>query len=311
MSTAVAMASSTHDALVRRLSRQSVTKRFDAYADIEWDAAENRIDPADPRWELPEYSLIGSTGWYRSLPQETRARIGLHLIATFMKAGAQFESMLQRGLLEYALTLPNRCPEYRYAYHEIIEEGQHSLMFQEFVDRSGIDVGSVPALLRIGGRWMARLGSLCPELLFVFAMGGEDPIDHVQRTYLRQERLHPLVRRIMHIHVTEEARHLSFARSYLKTHFRRLGAVRRWVARVAAPLILWVMARPMTRVSAEMVETYGIPARALAEAYDRNPRHRTAVVEALHKTRQLCAEAGILTPRTAGLWRRLGLMEAV
>jgi P-aminobenzoate N-oxygenase AurF len=301
---------STHDALVRRLSRQSVTKHFDAYTDVDWDADDNRIDPADPRWELPDYSLIGSTAWYRSQPQETRARIGLHLITTFMKAGAQFENMLQRGLLEYALTLPNGCPEYRYAYHEIIEEGQHSLMFQEFVDRTGVDVGGVSAMLRVGGRWMARLGSLCPELLFVFAMGGEDPIDHVQRTYLRQERLHPLVRRIMQIHVTEEARHLSFARSYLKAHFRRLRALRRWAIQIAAPLLLWVMARPMTRVSREMVETYAIPADVLAEAYDRNPRHRTAVSEALQKTRQLCAEVGILTARTASLWRRLGLMEA-
>ena len=47
--------------------------------------------------------------------------------------------MLKRGLLEFASTLPNGAPEFRYAYHEIIEEAQHSLMFQEFVNRSGFD----------------------------------------------------------------------------------------------------------------------------------------------------------------------------
>src|SRR3989454_8600620 len=33
-----------------------------------------------------------------------------------------------------------RSPEFRYVYHEVIEEAQHSLMFQEFVNRSGFDI---------------------------------------------------------------------------------------------------------------------------------------------------------------------------
>src|SRR2546425_1536709 len=126
-------------ALLGRLSHQSVVKHFDAYADVDWEAAEHRIDPEDPRWELGDDTLA-DTAWYRALPAGTRARLGLHLIATKMKIGAQFENVLQRGLLEFALQLPNGAPEFRYVYHEVIEEGQHSLMFQEFVTRTGFDV---------------------------------------------------------------------------------------------------------------------------------------------------------------------------
>src|SRR5439155_23141158 len=42
----------TYQHLLRRLSHQSVVKHFDAYADIDWDAEDYRIDPEDPRWEL-------------------------------------------------------------------------------------------------------------------------------------------------------------------------------------------------------------------------------------------------------------------
>ncbi len=56
-----------------------------------------------------------------------------------MKVGLIFESILKRGLLKCAMTLPNGAPELRYAYHEVIEEAQHSLMFQEFVNRSRYD----------------------------------------------------------------------------------------------------------------------------------------------------------------------------
>src|SRR5947207_9135939 len=46
----------TYQHLLRRLSHQSVVKHFDAYADIDWDADEYRIDPEDPRWELDRKS---------------------------------------------------------------------------------------------------------------------------------------------------------------------------------------------------------------------------------------------------------------
>ena len=40
--------------LTARLCRKSVDKHHDAYADIDWDAPENHIDPADPRWIVGE-----------------------------------------------------------------------------------------------------------------------------------------------------------------------------------------------------------------------------------------------------------------
>ncbi len=200
-----------YKALLSRLSHQSVVKHFDAYTDIEWDSRELAIDPDDPRWELGPDDSLGATGWYRSLPQPARARLGLDLIASKMKMGLEFESVLKRGLLEFASTLPNGSPEFRYAYHEVIEEAQHSLMFQEFVNRSGFDAAGLRALDRLGSRRIVKLGRRFPALFFVFVLGGEDPIDYVQRRELRNGRtIHPLLERIMRIHVTEEARHLSF-----------------------------------------------------------------------------------------------------
>src|SRR5678816_4149809 len=133
-----------------------------------------------------------------------------------MKIGVEFESVLKRGLLEYAAKLPSGSREFRYVYHEVIEEAQHSLMFQEFVNRTGFDIKGLAWWQRIGARQVIRFARTFPELFFVFVLGGEDPIDHVQRSLLRSGRpVHPLLKRIMQIHVTEEARHLCFARHYL------------------------------------------------------------------------------------------------
>jgi len=298
----------TYAELVRRLSHQSVLKHFDAYADIDWDGDDFRIDPADPRWELGPEDSLGETAWYRAQPPDIRARIGLHLVATFMKTGLQFESILKRGLLDFAFDLPNGSPEYRYVYHEVIEEAQHALMFQEFVNRTGFDIPGLGGLDRFLSRTVIRLARIFPELFFFFVLGGEDPIDHVQRTALRGGRdLHPLLLRIMQIHVTEEARHLCFARHYLKRRVPELGFVRRTALAVRAPMILAVMAQLMMRPSREIVEAYGIPKEVVSEAYARNPRHRAETVEALRKVRELCIELGIALP---WLWRWLGIWEA-
>jgi hypothetical protein len=298
--------------LVRRLSRQSVTKHFDAYADIAWDAPECRLDPDDPRFEhAPEHPL-GGTDWYRSQPQATRAGIGLHTVATQMKTGAQFENVLQRGLLELALTLPGDAPELRYAYHEMIEEGQHSLMFHEFVHRSGFAVEGLGSLERLGARAVVRTARTFPELFFVFVLGGEDPIDHAQRTALQSGReLHPLLRRIMQIHVTEEARHLCFARAYLRERVPRLAPRRRgWLA-LRAPLILGSMFRMMLRPSRQVVRTWGIPREVIEAAYVRNPAHHAFARAALAKVRALFTELGLFTPPAVRLWQLMGIWDAV
>ncbi len=304
-------AGESYGRLLHRLSHQSVVKHFDAYADIDWDDPTLRIDPADPRWELSGDDGLGATAWYHNQAAEIRARIGLHRTATAMKIGAQFENVLQRGLLEFALTLPNGSPEFRYAYHELIEEGQHSLMFQEFVNRSGLDVPGLPPLLQLTSRQVVRFGRSFPCLFFLFVLGGEDPIDHVQRRTLGSERMvHPLLRRIMQIHVTEEARHLCFARQYLRQNVPRLGPVRHHVLSIRAPILLGIMARLMLRPSRRIIRTYRIPAAVVAEAYTRNPAHRELIAASISKVRDLCRELGIITTRTAWLWRRMGIAPA-
>jgi hypothetical protein len=292
--------------LVARLSHQSVVKHFDAYADIAWDSDEFRIDALDARWELAEDDVLGSTEWYRSQPPAVRSRLGLHLIASFMKIGLQFEGVLKQGLLSFASSLPNRSPEFRYVYHEVIEEAQHSLMFQEFVNRSGFDIPGLVGFDRFMAARVPLLARTFPALFFIFVLGGEDPIDHVQRRALRrQQTVHPLLRRVMQIHVTEEARHLCFARHYLKEYVPHLGSVRRGALAIGAPLILGVMAQLMMRPSAAIIREYGIPKSVIDVAYSDNPRHRANTIEALAKVRQLCAELGLVTPLTQPLWQAL------
>jgi para-aminobenzoate N-oxygenase AurF len=264
----------------------------------------------DPRWELPADDPLAATQWYRNLPTEQRLGLGLDRVAAMMKTGIEFERILKQGLLEFAGTLPNGAPEFRYAYHEVIEECQHSLMFQEFVNRSGFDAAGLPLYARLGTRLIINLGRRFPPLFFIFVLGGEEPIDYVQRKVLRGDNdLPPVLERVMRIHVTEEARHLSFARSYLKTRAAKL----RWYGRlqlgIGAPIILSTMAGLMLRPSPQLVATYRIPQGVIAQAYTNNATAKAENLAAIRRVRKLCAELGVLGPGYRLWWRLLGLND--
>jgi hypothetical protein len=297
-----------YSAIVQRLSRASVTKHFDAYADVAWDAPHFHIDPEDPRWERAESDPLGATGWYQALPQARRARLGLALAAFQMKMGIAFESVLQRGLLELAGTLPTGSPEIRYAYHEVIEEGQHSLMFNEFVSRSGFDAPGMGWFMRWQASMVPALGRTFPELFFLHVLGGEAPIDHVQRSELRRgDAIHPLQRRIMQIHVTEEARHVCFAERYLGEHVPRLGALKMLRLRTMAPFVLAETAKLILRPPARFFQMTGIPAKVVADAYGTSATYRRLVAEGIRPIRDLCVDLRIVTPALVPLWKALGV----
>ncbi|MFQ5515522.1 MAG: diiron oxygenase [Myxococcota bacterium] len=296
--------------LVARLSQQSVLKHFDAYADIPWDDPEYAIDPEDPRFELSEDDPLGATCWYRSQPQPVRARLGLHMTATFARTGRAFESVLKRGLLEFAARLEDGAPEFRYCYHEVIEEAHHSLFFEEFVGRvrtAGLDVRP-PAIVGAGERQVIGFGRKFPELFFFFVLSGEDPIDWVQRRALASGReIHPLVERISRIHVTEEARHMAFARHYLRRHVPELRGWKLRLLRLRTALVMKVATELMMRPSRHIVRSYAIPRDVLREAYGRGSLGAERARQALSKPRDLCWELGVLNERWALLWKALGI----
>jgi hypothetical protein len=294
-----------------RLSKLSVEKHFDAYADVDWDAPDMQVVPGDPRWQPPAGDPAVATDWYRSLDAEGRARYGLYRIAASMKTGWQFENLLQRGLLVRAFRLPNGAPEFRYVHHEIIEESQHTLMFQEVVNRSGLPVRGMPWWARLGGTVLVNATARwAPASFFFLVLGGEEPVDHVQRRTLQVGNPHPLVERIMRIHVTEEARHVSFARHSLRRIVPELNPVRRHLLAGFVPVMMAGMTDLMLGPGphADMRRHCGIPRSAVRQAR-RSPEARQLMSDSVRKIRELCDELGLMTRPARFLWRTLGLAQ--
>ncbi|GAA4071672.1 AurF N-oxygenase family protein [Nonomuraea soli] len=297
-----------YEAVIERLSKASVDKHWEPYKDIPWDDPDFLVHHDDPRWRLPEVDKLGSTAWYQGLPEELQARIGLFRVATAMKIGLQFENLLKRGLLNYAYRLPNGSPEFRYVYHETIEEGHHGMMFQEFVNRTKLPIRGMPGPLSVIAQAAPWIPLISTELFFIFVLGGEDPIDHVQRKVLKDgHRHHPLEETIMRIHIAEEARHISFARHYLRRRVPRMPRYRRAMLSLISPVILGIMARIMLAPPGPMIRHFGIPGHVVDECYRDNTAAKQEISDSVGKTRELCAELGLMNPVSRRIWSVMGI----
>ena len=65
-------------------------------------------------------------------------------------------------------------------------------------------------------------------MLWVAALIGEEIFDSLQRQMMDDPELQPMIQRLMRIHVTEEARHIQFARDGARKRVQTMPRINRW-----------------------------------------------------------------------------------
>ncbi|HWJ81693.1 MAG TPA: diiron oxygenase [Nocardioides sp.] len=298
----------TYEEKLQTLSEGSVRLSFNAFKDIPWDDPAYAVVPDDDRWILPDVDPLGGHDWYKSLPRERQIEIGMARMANIAKVGWQFENVLIKGVLEYLMDVPNGSPEFRYLMHEVTEETHHIQMFQELVNRTGTGVPGAPGWFRGVQSVFPIFGRLLPEIFFTGILAGEEPIDHLQKAILRSgDELHPLIVRVMQIHVAEEARHISFAHEFLARKAPRLGPVRRSLLSVAYPVIMRVLCDVIATPSPAFVKRYDIPKQVIKDLYWDAPDSEKLLRDLFADVRTLADDAGLMNPVSRVLWKRLGI----
>jgi hypothetical protein len=112
------------------------------------------------------------------------------------------------------------------------------------------------------------------------------------------------MRRMSELHVAEEARHISFARAYLRERVPSLPRQSKLALGLSTPLLFGTMTPLMMRPSKSTVARLSIPKMAWNQAYANNPEYRAHLERATRKVRALCIELDLM-PRAAELiWKR-------
>ncbi|BBX20287.1 hypothetical protein CRI77_04015 [Mycolicibacterium duvalii] len=289
---------------LQTLSEGSVRRNFNPYTDIDWDSPEFQVTPNDDRWILPATDPIGQHPWYQAQTRERQIEIGMWRQANVAKVGLHFESILIRGLMNYAFWVPNGSPEYRYCLHESVEECNHTMMFQEMVNRIGVDVPGMPRVLKWLSQFIPLVAGPRPVPFFFGVLAGEEPIDHTQKAVLREGKsLHPIMERVMAIHVAEEARHISFAHEYLRKRVPHLARAERFGLSLTVPLIMRVLCQAIIVPPKAFWQEFDIPRSVKKEIFFRSPQARQFLRDMFGDVRMLCHDTGLMNPFAKLMWR--------
>jgi hypothetical protein len=288
--------SPTREEFSERLLKGSVKKSYEPIVDIDWDA------PLDPdKFFLPPkvVSLYGTPLW-DEMTREQQIELSRQELVNTLSAGIWFENILNQALLRDMMHKDPTDRATHYALTELGDETRHMVMFGRAIEL----VGAKPVRPRyyqrviINGLPLAFKGSL----LWVAALIGEEIFDSLQRQMMDDPNLQPMVQRLMRIHVTEEARHIQFARDGLRRRVPEMPWISRlWVANLNGVGGLFFRHLFSNRVQYRRA---GLPARAARRMARRSPHRHDVQVMGFAPLAAFLDEVGLMGPIARRMWRR-------
>jgi P-aminobenzoate N-oxygenase AurF len=293
---AKATAAAAREEFSERLLKGSVKKSYAPIVDIDWDA------PLDPdKFYLPPktVSLYGTPLWDK-MTRAQQIDLSRQEFVNTLSAGIWFENMLNQALLRKMIHQDPTARATHYELTELGDETRHMVMFGKAIER----VGAKPVRPRLYQRMIINALPLAfkDSLLWMAALIGEEIFDSLQRQMMDDPELQPMVQRLMRIHVTEEARHIQFARDGLRKrapHMRRVNKM--WVANVNGVgglffQYLFTNPVPYRRV--------GLDPRGARRTARRNPHRHEAQIVGFAPLAAFLEEVGLMGPIARRLWKR-------
>jgi hypothetical protein len=284
-----------------RLLRSSARLSYDPLTEIDWQA------PLDPTlFAIPEHrvSLYG-TPLYATLSQEQRVQLSWHEFASVSSVGLWFELILMQGLLRYAYDLDPQSSHAQYALTEVGDETRHSIMFARAADRLAPGARYRPT------RLIHQLGRLYKTVaagpsLFASVLVAEETLDCLQRELMNTPGMLPLSHDVARIHVTEEARHVAYARTAVARQVPKLSRSQLELHRVLTVATSICVVESF--LDPAVYAAVGLdPKRAAAEA-KANPHTRDSRLWMAERVTSFLKEAGMISGPTTYVWKRAGLI---
>ncbi|HEY3832180.1 MAG TPA: diiron oxygenase [Acidimicrobiia bacterium] len=282
----------------RQLVAASQRTTLDPFTEVDWSLP---ID--DQAFHLPpdKLPLYGTPAW-AAMTETERHAYSRHECAALCAAGIWFENMLMQTVLRHLSQLPVTDPAHRYLLVEVADECRHSMMFGEYIRRADTPAYAPDcSLVEVFGPADTLPGGRAMAYLLILAV--EELLDVCNRATMRDERVHPVSRQMAKLHVLEEARHVSFAKTYLAELWPTLPADDRAAASAFAPHAVGFVADLMVHdgVYAELGVADGA---AIAHA---NPHHRERIVADLAKLTGFLGELGVIDDESREVWVERGL----
>ncbi|GAA1467914.1 diiron oxygenase [Nocardiopsis exhalans] len=286
--------------IAKRLLRGSAKASFDPLIEIDWDA------PVDPdMWAIrPERISIYGTHLWDQLSDEKRKELSRLEVASVATIGIWFETILMQMLVRHAYHNDPTSLHVQYAYTEIADECRHTVMFAKMVEKLGWHTHRLdPVTFHLGRVFKAIAHG---PLIFAGALFVEEVLDQLQREAVPDEQILPLVRAVARIHVTEEARHMRYAREEFQRDWPERGALNKAYSRIVLGLVSYYSATRL--ISPKVYEQVGLDPKEAYRVAKGNPHWVETKTWAARKVVGTLDTAGAISGLGRYFWKKAGLL---
>ena len=280
-----------------RLLKGSAKKSYEPVVDIDWDAplAEDKY------FVPPQMSSLYGTPLWEQMSQRQRFELSRQEFVNYLSMGIWFENMLNQSLLRGMIHSSPTAHTTFYELTELGDEARHMLMFGRAIERVGVEpfwpTGN--AARRVNAMAFVFRG----PMLWIAALVGEEIFDALQRRILEDgDDVQPLVQRVMRIHVTEEARHIQFARDGIRRDVGSLSPRMRWLLANLHGLGARLYLQNFTRRGLyQRVGLDGAEAQRQARA---NPHFHAVQRTGFASLGDFLDDVGLMGPMARRMWKR-------
>lgn len=289
--------------VAQRLLSGSARRSYEPLVDIDWDAP---LYPDKLYLPAEVITLYGTPLWDGMSPAQ-RQELSKQELANLLSVGIWFENLLNRMLLRDLLHDDPTTRHVHYSLTEMGDECRHMVMFGRVIDR----IGARPYRLRGPALLAVKVLPIFirRSMVWAAALIGEEIFDALQRRIMDDPELQPLVARLMRIHVTEEARHIRFAREALSRSAPYVGRVEKAYAGnlvgIGAPLFAHLFVNEAVYRRACFDACGAKEAKRLALA---NPHFRHAREVGFASLGAFLDEVGMMPPLARKAWRTWGFL---
>ena len=216
-----------------RLLRSSEKLSYDPTTDVDWDHPweEGRY------FTSPESSTLYGTELWDRMTLQQQIDLTRHEVASVASTGIWFEAILSRLLLRNVQWAQDNTTEHaRYGMTEVGDEMRHNVMFSRLLEYLDAPYYRPNGIRLVVGELFTSL--LADEATaFAGTLYVEEVLDQLQRRGMNDDRVQSVCQKVNLIHVTEEARHMTYAREEMARQWKDVGLGRKEFDRLLLALV--------------------------------------------------------------------------
>src|ERR1700753_318139 len=185
-----------------------------------------QLEPEPDDIFLPEIlTSLHGLGIYDALTPTQKLELGRHELVQVIASYAWGECLFCLFMTRHILTLPLDDVEHRFLLRELIEEFRHQEMFGQAITKLGGKPIKQTGIHKFLGEFSNKY--LPADYLFMGSVSVELVTDVYGNYARKSQNIYPVLKKMFDLHNIEEARHILFTKSLLKTYAAKAGYIKR------------------------------------------------------------------------------------